>query len=100
MVHASLILRSLRLTLFTKADCGLCVTAKEAVQNFRKSNSSARYSEVDIMGTGNEKWHDAYFGYKVFDVPVLHLEKEDSPKILKLMHRFTKEEIETKSKEL
>ncbi|KAK6538195.1 hypothetical protein TWF694_011077 [Orbilia ellipsospora] len=97
MVRPSLVLRSLRLTLFTKSDCGLCVKAKESVQNFRKSNSSTQYNEIDIMKTGNEKWHDAY----VFDVPVLHLENSsEGSRIIKLMHRFSKEDIESKIMEL
>ncbi|KAK6344013.1 hypothetical protein TWF696_007661 [Orbilia brochopaga] len=96
MVHPSLILRSLRLTLFTKSNCGLCITAKEAVANFRKANNEIQYNEVDIFGPGNEKWHDAY----VFDVPVLHLEKNNGSKILKLMHRFTEDDIASKAKEI
>ncbi|KAF3916697.1 hypothetical protein ABW20_dc0105959 [Dactylellina cionopaga] len=102
MVRPSIILRSLRLTLFTKSDCGLCVSAKESIQNFRKSaDKSIEYTEIDIFQPNNEKWHNAY----VFDVPVLHLEKHlekngPSSKVLKLMHRFSKEDIESKAKEL
>ncbi|KAF3940187.1 hypothetical protein ABW19_dt0203591 [Dactylella cylindrospora] len=97
-MHPTILLRSLRLTLFTKSNCGLCVTAKESVQTFLKSSGvGTKYTEIDIFGEGNEKWHDAY----VFDVPVLHLEDDEkSSKVLKLMHRFTKEDIEAKSKGL
>ncbi|KAF3282785.1 hypothetical protein TWF970_001520 [Orbilia oligospora] len=105
----------LRLTLFTKKDCSLCQTASLNAVNWRlvETGNKAQYKSVDIFGPGNEKWHDAY----VFDVPVisinqislntkmddeqLHIENENEPsKILKLMHRFTEDEIGAKVREL
>ncbi|KAF3288083.1 hypothetical protein TWF132_008061 [Orbilia oligospora] len=89
----------LRLTLFTKKDCSLCQTASLNTVNWRlvETGNKAQYKSVDIFGPGNEKWHDAY----VFDVPVLHIENENEPsKILKLVHRFTGDEIGAKVREL
>ncbi|RVD81073.1 uncharacterized protein DFL_008950 [Arthrobotrys flagrans] len=89
----------LRLTFFTKKDCSLCQTAAINAVGWRLSETGnkAQYKTIDIFEPGNEKWHDAY----VFDVPVLHIENENEPsKILKLMHRFTGEEIGAKVQEL
>lgn len=87
-----------RLTLFTRANCGLCDVAKTRIQEFQKRKSPIDYSEIDISAPGNEKWRNVYD----FDVPVLHIDGAlsqaetttlDAAK--KLMHRFTVEEIET-----
>ncbi|KAK6357511.1 hypothetical protein TWF718_001820 [Orbilia javanica] len=89
----------LRMTFFTKKDCGLCSTASLNAASWKlaATGNKAQFKTVDIFEPGNEKWHDAY----VFDVPVLHLESEQDPsKILKLMHRFTPEEIGAKALEL
>jgi len=86
-----------RLTLFTRANCGLCDTAKLRIQEFQKNRSTLDYSEIDISSPGHQKWRDVYD----FDVPVLHIDKglqQDETTTLdaakKLMHRFTVEEIE------
>ncbi|KAK6362827.1 hypothetical protein TWF730_000280 [Orbilia blumenaviensis] len=89
----------LRLTFFTKNGCSLCVTAEQNTVSWRlrETGNKAQFKKIDISEPVNEKWHDAY----VFDVPVLHLENEQEPsRILKLMHRFTPEEIGAKAKEL
>ncbi|KAK6516346.1 hypothetical protein TWF506_006255 [Arthrobotrys conoides] len=89
----------LRLTLFTKKDCSLCQTAGLNAAGWRlvETQNQAQYKSIDIFEPGNGKWHDAY----VFDVPVLHIENEKEPsKILKLMHRFTQDEIDAKVREL
>ncbi|KAK6509067.1 hypothetical protein TWF481_003831 [Arthrobotrys musiformis] len=89
----------LRLTFFTNKNCSLCSTAvvNTASWRLKETNNMAEFKEVDIFGPGNEKWHDAY----VFDVPVLHIENASEPsKILKLMHRFTEQEIDDKVREL
>lgn len=85
-----------RLTLFTRANCGLCDVAKVRIQEFQKKRSIG-YSEIDIMAPGQQRWRDAYD----FDVPVLHIDgglgSNDSTTLdaaKKLMHRFTVEEVE------
>ncbi|KAL2430401.1 hypothetical protein ABEF95_006720 [Exophiala dermatitidis] len=97
-MRPSLVLRTaaVRLTLFTRANCGLCDVAKSRIAEVQKKRN-IDYQEVDIMSPGQEKWKDIYD----FDVPVLHLDKAttcpsgptlDTAK--KLMHRFTVEEVE------
>ncbi|KAL2410531.1 hypothetical protein ABEF95_000354 [Exophiala dermatitidis] len=97
-MRPSLVLRTaaVRLTLFTRANCGLCDVAKSRIAEVQKKRS-IDYQEVDIMSPGQEKWKDVYD----FDVPVLHVDKAttsppgptlDTAK--KLMHRFTVEEVE------
>lgn len=88
---------SARLTLFTKADCGLCDTAKARLAQVQKRRA-VEYSEVDIMSKENHNWFNMY----AFDVPVLHVSRVmhtySKPDIVseekKLMHRFTEEEVE------
>ena len=55
-----------RLTLFTRENCGLCENAKLAVSRAR-TELDAAYHEVDIMHDGEKKWKDQY----EFDVPVV-----------------------------
>ena len=62
-----LLQKALQLTLFTRANCGLCQTAKSAVSGISGKVKPFSYSEVDIMDTGNERWKDVY----EFDVPVV-----------------------------
>ncbi|EXJ58636.1 hypothetical protein A1O7_06063 [Cladophialophora yegresii CBS 114405] len=93
-------LSKVQLTLFTRATCGLCDVAKSRVVEFNKKQSEpVKYSEVDIMEPGHQKWKDAYD----FDVPVLHIDripetgKDFEPSLdaaCKLMHRFTVEEVD------
>ena len=87
-----------RVTLFTRAGCALCDTAKHTVVQLNKRRSF-EYIETDIIVSGNKKWEDAY----AFDVPVLHVQsvKNGLPKeaefsdTRKLFHRWTEQEIET-----
>lgn len=98
-MRPSTILRmySARVTLFTKADCGLCDNAKTAVNGVLKRRT-VEYTEIDIEAKDQKKWKDAY----AWDVPVLHVERVmhtySKPNIVteaqKLMHRFTEAEIE------
>ncbi|OQU98392.1 Glutaredoxin-like domain-containing protein [Cladophialophora immunda] len=106
-------LSHIRLTLFTRANCGLCDVAKARVGEFiaasdKATSQSARvvhYAEIDIMDPAQTKWRDVY----EFDVPVLHVdnskgegdarpETNDYAPTLdaarKLMHRFTAQEVE------
>lgn len=81
-----------RLTLFTRAQCGLCDTAKLTLSKFQQRRT-VRYTEVDIMVPENKKWKDVY----EFDVPVLHVQSassEEQSKLRKLFHRFSEAEVE------
>ena len=62
----SMLQSSLRLTLFTRANCSLCDTAKATVAQVNKERGFD-YDEVDIMHEGNRCWKDVY----EFDVPVV-----------------------------
>jgi glutaredoxin len=87
-----------QLTLFTRANCGLCDTAKARIQEVLKKRT-VEYHEVDIIAPENQEWRNMY----EFDVPVLHVERVfhtyAKPNIVteaqKLMHRFTVEDMET-----
>jgi hypothetical protein len=93
-------LSQIHLTLFTRANCGLCDTAKSRLTEFRGKHSlPVNYLEVDIMAAGQRQWRDVYD----FDVPVLHIDSTEDAKeqfqpglgaAKKLMHRFTIEELE------
>ncbi|EED24201.1 conserved hypothetical protein [Talaromyces stipitatus ATCC 10500] len=80
-----------RLTLFTRAQCGLCDTAKLTLSQLQQRRTF-RYNEVDIMAPKNKKWKDVY----EFDVPVLHVQpanSDEESKLRKLFHRFSEVEI-------
>lgn len=90
LFHAS----KARLTLFTRANCSLCDTAKRTVNELRK-HRNFDYDEIDVMAEGQKQWKDVY----EFDTPVLHVERRDdsatvSLEAQKLWHRFTSEEVE------
>jgi hypothetical protein len=92
-------LSQIHLTLFTRANCGLCNTAKSRLIEFKnKATTPVNYSEVDIMAPDQQQWRDVYD----FDVPVLHIDnivdgtEQFQPSldaVKKLMHRFTVEEL-------
>ncbi|EXJ77804.1 hypothetical protein A1O3_10033 [Capronia epimyces CBS 606.96] len=106
-MRPSIALRSstVRLTLFTRANCGLCDVAKSRIVEFKKQRP-VDYVEVDIMSPGQEKWKAVYD----FDVPVLHVDKgagkadsSNGPTLdaaKKLMHRFTVQEVEAAVEEV
>lgn len=65
-MRATAILRSMRLTLFTRENCSLCDTAKLVV-NKVKQTRPFEYQEIDVMTAQQEKWKDLY----EFDTPVV-----------------------------
>ncbi|KAF2745215.1 glutaredoxin 2 [Sporormia fimetaria CBS 119925] len=81
-----------RITLFTRANCSLCDTAKAVVQKV-KGEIPFAYQEIDVMAPGQEKWKAVY----EFDTPVIHVERatstETSTSARKLMHRFKEDEV-------
>lgn len=97
MFPTRVLLNQARLTLFTRAGCGLCDTAKHTVIQLQKRRPF-EYAERDIMEPGNKSWRDVYD----FDVPVLHIQsvQDGLPKeaelsdARKLFHRFTESQIE------
>ncbi|KAJ5767160.1 uncharacterized protein N7511_004776 [Penicillium nucicola] len=97
------LLGSARLTLFTRAGCGLCDTAKNTVLQLQKRRSF-EYVEQDIMEPANKQWKDVY----EFDVPVLHVQSVNNglPKAAalsdakKLFHRWTEQEVERSVEEV
>ncbi|EAW07696.1 glutaredoxin family protein [Aspergillus clavatus NRRL 1] len=92
MLFTKALLSPARVTLFTRANCGLCDTAKQAVTQLHKRRPFD-YSELDIMVSENKPWRDVY----EFDVPVLHVQsvvKDQLSDPKKLFHRFTEQEVE------
>lgn len=97
MFPTRILLGQARLTLFTRAGCGLCDTAKHTVVQLNKRRPF-EYVEKDIMDAGNKQWKDVY----EFDVPVLHVQSVENgqPKGAdlsdprKLFHRWTEQEVE------
>ncbi|OAG43780.1 hypothetical protein AYO21_02007 [Fonsecaea monophora] len=94
-------LANIQLTLFTRANCGLCDVAKARIGEFlskndnnnnkgtiknenkdessskSKSSRVVRYAEIDIMDPAHSKWRDVYD----FDVPVLHVDRSETGKL-------------------
>lgn len=86
-----------RLTLFTRAGCGLCDNAKKTVVQLHQRRPFD-FVETYIDEPGNKKWKDVYD----FDVPVIHVQSVENglPKeadlsdARKLFHRMTEQEVE------
>ncbi|RDW75042.1 glutaredoxin-like protein [Coleophoma cylindrospora] len=83
----------------TSPDCQLCTNAKYTlsdVWNIRPFH----YEEIDVMTPEGKIWRDLY----EFDTPVIHVSKaakgeelvKQAGKAVKLMHRFTAEEVTAK----
>jgi glutaredoxin len=93
-MQPTLALRSARLTLFTRVNCGLCDVAKSRLMEVQQRRT-IDYSEIDIDASEQKQWKNVYD----YDVPVLHIDKNSTAKLTldaakKLMHRFTVEEVE------
>ncbi|CAI7573631.1 unnamed protein product [Penicillium pancosmium] len=73
-----------RLTLFTRAGCGLCDNAKKTVVQLHQRRPF-EFVETYIDEPGNKKWKDVYD----FDVP-----EADLSDARKLFHRMTEQEVE------
>jgi len=67
MQATSRLLQSARITLFTRANCGLCDSAKSALSRLQATHPFA-YREVDIVKPEAQAWRDLYD----FDVPVVN----------------------------
>lgn len=55
-----------RITLFTRANCGLCDNAKQVLSNVW-DRRPFEYDEIDVMRPDQEKWKNLY----EFDTPVV-----------------------------
>ncbi|KAF9434493.1 hypothetical protein BGZ76_007914 [Entomortierella beljakovae] len=78
----------LRLTMFTKANCGLCTTAKEALVRVQ-AKVPFQFDQIDIYAPGQE----ASQKY-MFDVPVVELNGKvammhriDEPKLVDILQK-------------
>ncbi|PHH74147.1 hypothetical protein CDD80_3282 [Ophiocordyceps camponoti-rufipedis] len=97
------LLRSCRITLFTRENCSLCEAAAEALSKVAATRPFA-YKRIDLAGEEGRPWRQLYD----YDVPVIHISKDTaSPenvsiasKATKLMHRFTPSQIEAKMDEV
>jgi glutaredoxin len=58
--------QTLRLTFFTRPNCGLCTEAKEILTKVW-SRRPYEYDEIDVMAAKQEKWKALY----EFDTPVV-----------------------------
>ncbi|KAH6619797.1 hypothetical protein B0J18DRAFT_254147 [Chaetomium sp. MPI-SDFR-AT-0129] len=99
MRPTSRLLQSCRITFFSRQGCGLCTQARSVLSDVWDKRPFA-FKEVDIVKPESKGWRDLYD----FDVPVIHIAKASSPeeipslssKAVKLMHRFTVEEVMAK----
>ncbi|KAJ5587624.1 uncharacterized protein N7459_003389 [Penicillium hispanicum] len=97
MLPTRILFGQARVTLFTRAGCGLCDTAKHTVVQLN-NRRPFEYVETDIMAPGNKQWKEVYD----FDVPVLHVQSVENglPRqaelsdARKLFHRWTEQEVE------
>ncbi|KAK3336053.1 hypothetical protein B0T19DRAFT_26910 [Cercophora scortea] len=93
------LLQSCRITLFTRENCGLCSQARSVLSDVWDKQPFA-FKEIDIIKPESKGWRDLY----EFDVPVIHISKSQQPEedpnlsslAVKLMHRFTVEDVEAK----
>ncbi|KOS20166.1 Glutaredoxin-like protein [Escovopsis weberi] len=89
------IIRS-RITLFSRDNCGLCTKAKDVLSQVWDKRPYL-YKEVNLAEPKAKNWRNLYD----FDIPVIHINRLDAgeeeygrvSKALKLMHRFTPEEV-------
>ncbi|CAJ2512739.1 Uu.00g008580.m01.CDS01 [Anthostomella pinea] len=100
MRPTSRLLQACRITLFTRANCGLCTEARSVLSEVWDSRPF-QFKEVDIIKSDTmPPWRDLY----EFDVPVIHISKSSAPeehpqsvsKAARIMHRFTAEQVKAK----
>ncbi|ODV84478.1 hypothetical protein CANARDRAFT_29028 [[Candida] arabinofermentans NRRL YB-2248] len=87
---------SINLTFFSKPNCGLCDEAKSKLNDILNNSkvqplvasNAIDLKTIDITEDGNKSWFDCYR----YDIPVLHVDRENF-KTVKFMHRFNEDEI-------
>lgn len=62
--------QTLRLTFFTRPNCGLCTEAKEVISTVWKRRPF-EYDEIDVMAAKQAKWKELY----EFDTPVVRISR-------------------------
>ncbi|CEP63774.1 Mgp12p LALA0_S09e02190g [Lachancea lanzarotensis] len=91
---------NIRLTLFSKANCGLCDKAKEVTKKVvdnKQRFAGLQIHVVDIDEPNNKRWWNKY----CMDVPVLHLENINDPEtVSKIFHRLELHQVEQKIESL
>ncbi|KAG5992904.1 hypothetical protein E4U54_003518 [Claviceps lovelessii] len=93
------LLQACRITLFTRDNCGLCAQAKGVLSDVWDQRPFA-YKEVNLALPESNAWRELYD----FDIPVIHISKSSAgqeqvssaPKAVKLMHRFTSDQVQAK----
>lgn len=101
-IHTGRILQNasnIKLTLFSKQQCGLCDTAKSVMEQVIQTPdfSKCHYEVVDITDPDHKQWWDKY----CYDIPVLHVENTStSDRVGKLFHRFNEKKVENLINEL
>ncbi|TGJ82795.1 hypothetical protein E0Z10_g5976 [Xylaria hypoxylon] len=93
-----------RITLFTRENCGLCSDARSVLSKVWDTRPF-QFKEVDIVKSKTgPQWRELYD----FDVPVIHISKSSAPEeqpqtvsdAVRLMHRFTTDQIKVKMDEV
>lgn len=64
----TLLQHTARITLFTRANCSLCETAKTVLSNVKRDREF-EYHEINVMEQGQRQWKDLY----EFDTPVVRM---------------------------
>ncbi|SMN20826.1 similar to Saccharomyces cerevisiae YDR286C Putative protein of unknown function [Maudiozyma saulgeensis] len=87
---------NVKLTLFSKPQCGLCEEAHEIINDTLESSEFAKEplrQNMQIININKDpKWWKEY----CFDIPVLHIEKQGDPSSLfRIMHHFREDELTT-----
>ncbi|CCH58805.1 hypothetical protein TBLA_0A10270 [Henningerozyma blattae CBS 6284] len=89
-------LSNVKLTLFSKPNCGLCDNAKSAINItlekplYKENDLKKNYKIVDISMEENKKWWDSY----CYDIPVLHIEDKNSKEsLVKIFHHITEAKL-------
>ncbi|KND90277.1 Glutaredoxin-like protein [Tolypocladium ophioglossoides CBS 100239] len=93
------LLQACRVTFFTRENCGLCTQAKGVLSDVWDERPFV-YREVNLAQPESKSWRELYD----FDIPVIHISKAEAKdedvgmagKAVKLMHRFTPEQVEAK----
>ncbi|CAB4254948.1 similar to Saccharomyces cerevisiae YDR286C Putative protein of unknown function [Maudiozyma barnettii] len=87
---------NVKLTLFSKPQCGLCEEAHEVINDTLESPEFVKeplIQNMEIININKDaKWWKEY----CFDIPVLHIEKQGDPSsLVKIMHHFREDELTT-----
>ncbi|CCU76762.1 glutaredoxin domain-containing protein [Blumeria hordei DH14] len=82
-------IHSIRITLFTRVNCSLCVDAKKTLAEVQKIRPF-EYREINVMDPESKDWRDIY----EFDTPVECAKLSSHAQ--KLMHRFKSQDVVAK----